>query len=432
MKRIDKITEKQIKTKGVQSLATRPNEPSRYGKGNLTPEELKKSFDKLATFLAEKINEISDALSGENAGEYVAMHISGTDIDNLDGLIHAMQDGDFADKVAMVYPSAATEQICSLQEAINLFAEAIARNAEGVEANAEGIAAIHTSMADGGAANELIVMLTDTTGQSPQAEPLSLQALVDILMMALMQFGNLLTEVQSSKLSKITSASPEKRAYAVSENGSQEMVYLTGTPTDGKLPLYKEGGRLEVNAPTKEDHAASKGYVDGKDALLGARVSLSLDPSTFVLTAKLKNDIGEVLSQDSVDLPLESMLMGASFHDGILTVSIKPTEGNPPTTVDVNISDLVSGLASSEEVEAALESLEVRINQRTDGAIAEIELLKGDRGEPGIYYGSTEPTGPSHPVWIDTSEDYVDEDDLMPSIVAAVLAAMPSGEEEEY
>ena len=67
MKKIDKITAIQIKANGIQSLSKRPNESMQYGACGLSAEELKLRFDKLASLLADKINEIITALSENDA-----------------------------------------------------------------------------------------------------------------------------------------------------------------------------------------------------------------------------------------------------------------------------------------------------------------------------------------------------------------------------
>lgn len=43
---------------------------------------------------------------------------------------------------------------------------------------------------------------------------------------------------------------------------------------------------------------------------------------------------------------------------------------------------------------------------------------KGADGAPGIYYGTTQPTGDTHPVWIDPDGDH-DDGGLLPAVTAA-------------
>ena len=58
MKEFKPITEKELKTNGVVSLADRPNAFSRYGSGGMTAEQLKEAFDKLAKLIAGRVNEL--------------------------------------------------------------------------------------------------------------------------------------------------------------------------------------------------------------------------------------------------------------------------------------------------------------------------------------------------------------------------------------
>lgn len=57
-------------------------------------------------------------------------------------------------------------------------------------------------------------------------------------------------------------------------------------------------------------------------------------------------------------------------------------------------------------------------------AMAELKGAKGDPGEkgadgaPGIYYGTTPPTGDTHPVWIDPNGDH-DDGGLLPTVTDA-------------
>lgn len=71
----------------------------------------------------------------------------------------------------------------------------------------------------------------------------------------------------------------------------------------------------------------------------GHEIAVSIDPSTYVMTLQLKNEAGTVISSGSVDLPLETMVVSASYADGTLTLALKNGQ-----TLDVEISSLISGL----------------------------------------------------------------------------------------
>ena len=115
---IDKITDGQIVANGVQSLANRPNAPSRYGASGLTATQLKQAFDNLSSILAEKINEIIDGLQ-ENGGETVSITLPGfTNITTLGQFLDFVTSPNFSSQVLQVYEKMGDETSVKLQKYI--------------------------------------------------------------------------------------------------------------------------------------------------------------------------------------------------------------------------------------------------------------------------------------------------------------------------
>ena len=75
----------------------------------------------------------------------------------------------------------------------------------------------------------------------------------------------------------------------------------------------------------------------------GSTIELSIDSSTYVMTLNLKNSAGTTISTDNIDLPLETMVVGASYDS--LTKEIVITLESGATT-RFSVADLVSGLQS--------------------------------------------------------------------------------------
>ena len=67
------ITARDRAENGVVSLAIRPNMPSQYGEGSLSGKQLQQRFDRLATLIIERYNEMASALSGNNVLEYLKL-----------------------------------------------------------------------------------------------------------------------------------------------------------------------------------------------------------------------------------------------------------------------------------------------------------------------------------------------------------------------
>jgi len=74
----------------------------------------------------------------------------------------------------------------------------------------------------------------------------------------------------------------------------------------------------------------------------GSSLSLIIDNSTYVLTAQLKDQNGSVLAtSNSIDLPLETMVVNGSYDSATKEVILTLDNGN---TVKFSVADLVSGL----------------------------------------------------------------------------------------
>lgn len=95
-------------------------------------------------------------------------------------------------------------------------------------------------------------------------------------------------------------------------------------------------------------------------AVIGATVELNIDEN-YVMTLNLKNDAGNIISTDEIDFPMESMIVNASYSNGVLTLTLQ--NGN---TLDVNISDIIDGLVSQSDFDEAVEELEETIQNNVE------------------------------------------------------------------
>lgn len=129
MKEFQNITKKQIEQNGVQALSDRPNSVGAYGSGGLSPLELKLAFDRLATLIAEKINEIHKGLAGDEAGQYIAVQLREQGIEDLAALVAAIESGRLAE-IMQLTPSAGAEEKKSLQDIILSLARSLAEAKE--------------------------------------------------------------------------------------------------------------------------------------------------------------------------------------------------------------------------------------------------------------------------------------------------------------
>ena len=73
----------------------------------------------------------------------------------------------------------------------------------------------------------------------------------------------------------------------------------------------------------------------------GSTIDLTVDPDTYVVTATLKDQDGAALSSDTIDLPLESVVVSGSYDNTNKKVILTLQSGS---TVEFSVADLVSGL----------------------------------------------------------------------------------------
>lgn len=110
-----------------------------------------------------------------------------------------------------------------------------------------------------------------------------------------------------------------------------------------------KNGYTETNLLIKLSNGKSLPfYVRAKNGSSGAdgsiadyTIALSLDKETYIMTLDLKDGDGNVVSSDSVDFPLESVVVNGKEENGVLTLTL-----NNGNTIDIVISDLVEGLVS--------------------------------------------------------------------------------------
>lgn len=128
--------------------------------------------------------------------------------------------------------------------------------------------------------------------------------------------------------------------------GEKGAVFTPHVSDEGVMSWTNDGG-LENPPPVD-----LKINVGGEYALLteaGYSLALSID-SNYVMTISLKNKAGEVLDSKHIDFPIESMVVNATYADGVVTFTLQ--NGN---VLDVDISDLVRGLVPTSRTIAGVD-----------------------------------------------------------------------------
>jgi hypothetical protein len=137
--------------------------------------------------------------------------------------------------------------------------------------------------------------------------------------------GNTLSGNKTSAQLGLASASdiPTVPITAIQKNG-------TGiTPVSGTVNITVPTTAADVSAlPASTKYAAA--------------LSLTINSSTFVMTGQLKDQNGDNLgTAQTIDLPLESVVVGGSYNSQTKKVVLTLQNGN---TIEFSVADLVSGL----------------------------------------------------------------------------------------
>lgn len=75
----------------------------------------------------------------------------------------------------------------------------------------------------------------------------------------------------------------------------------------------------------------------------GSKVELSIDNSTYIMAINLKDKFDNIISSDTIDLPLESVVVNGSYDSQTKEVVLTLQNGS---TIRFSVADLVSGLQS--------------------------------------------------------------------------------------
>ena len=139
LKKLDKITDAQLKTMGVSALADKPNaiSASQYGQSGLSAALLKAWFDKLGILLAERLNQLVELLSTEDACEHIAIPngIVANATANKKSLLDflkAFPTGEAA-KFLLAYKNESATEVMPLQIILYEIAESLSDNQETID-----------------------------------------------------------------------------------------------------------------------------------------------------------------------------------------------------------------------------------------------------------------------------------------------------------
>lgn len=313
------ITENQLKQSGVQALADRPNAAQQYGQSGLSATQLKLWFDKLATLLSKKINELQNALQSEDAAQYIVLALG--EYETLDDLIEAMQDGGFAENVMKLYRDENAADLESMQSIVLEFSRKFAQLNEDLE------------------------------------------------------------HFDEIKISKNEETADYRRVYGVDKFGNQILVNLSEAPLPEAAATYNDEGALKARMSESGEFAGianpsevvNLNYMNALRQQIGTRLEFSMD-SNYVVSLKVFNTYGTHIYTANLDLPLEDVIVNGSYVDGKIILSLR--NGN---VVEIPVANMVNGLVTEAKHSNDIKILNDKIDASLNAYIVDVyQLLGGD------------------------------------------------------
>lgn len=147
------------------------------------------------------------------------------------------------------------------------------------------------------------------------------------------------TAVQPGDLATVATTGAYSDLSSTPTIGSATLtIQKNGTAIDSFSANATSNKTINITVPT----TASDVSALPSSTKYGASLSMSIDNTTYVITTALKDQDGNTLgTAQTIDLPLETMVVGASYNDTTKKIVLTLKNGN---TVDFSVADLVSGL----------------------------------------------------------------------------------------
>lgn len=133
----------------------------------------------------------------------------------------------------------------------------------------------------------------------------------------------------------------------------------------------------------------------------GTAIAMTIDPTTYIMTAQLKNSAGTILSTQTIDLPLEAMVIGASYDNSTKELILTLKNGQ---TTKISIADLIDGLVPDTRTIAGINlkgNITKELLSETLGIHEKQDTLTAGENitiENNIISASGNPTGDTLPI----------------------------------
>lgn len=181
--------------------------------------------------------------------------------------------------------------------------------------------------------------------------------------------------VQNKVITEEVNSKPTCLSTSGTKVYGQKIVQLTKAQYDAIASKDANTYYMITDDAADEQYTAGEGIditngVISLDVQYGASLEMTINPNTYVLTATLKDQDGSTLgTAQTVDLPLETMVVGGSYDDTTKKVILTLQNG---TTIEFSVADLVSGLESSAHAASTYQTIAGMSDYATQSDISDM------------------------------------------------------------
>lgn len=172
--------------------------------------------------------------------------------------------------------------------------------------------------------------------------------------------------------------------------------YILKSRGSGQQPQWAAPSSIAAGSATKATQDASGNTIT---VYYAHGIKMDIDRSTYVLTITLQNAAGDTIATATVDLPLEEMIVNATFDDSTDEIVLELKNGNE---VRVPVGGLVAGLATTAQLNAEISArqsadtnLQNQIDDIEDGTTKVAKAATADK------VGTADVGSSVLPVWVD-------------------------------
>lgn len=191
-------------------------------------------------------------------------------------------------------------------------------------------------------------------------------------------FNNAVAQLQTNINACVQKTSSTNVLYGTNGSGNQTNVAYSPNVVQNGIVQRDATGQINVsNTPSAGSNATSKTYVD----TFGRTLDFTIDTTTYTMTFKLKDNSGNVISTQTIDLPLETMVVDGYYDSDNENLVLELKNGS---TITIPISDLISGLVSETSLATTLSNYytKAQIDQMVSGFVfADVDDFLSDSSQ---------------------------------------------------